>query len=72
LVVLGIAAVLIAGVLRQRAQRRHWHGQIRVKSTPDAHPIIRLQEPGKTVKFAVQVEVHPDHGVQTLQEVVAQ
>jgi hypothetical protein len=72
LVVLGIAAVLIAGILRQRAQRRHWHAQIRVKSTPDAHPIIRLQEPGKTVKFAVQVEIHPDHGVQTLQEVVAQ
>jgi hypothetical protein len=44
--------------------------RIRVTSTPDSSPIIRVREPGKTVRFAVQVEVHLDRGVQTLQEVV--
>ncbi|MDQ3905934.1 MAG: DUF4189 domain-containing protein [Actinomycetota bacterium] len=72
LVAVGIAAVLVARILRQAAQRRHWHAQIRVKSTPDSHPSVRLQEPGKAVTFAVRVEVHPDHGLQTLQEAVTQ
>jgi hypothetical protein len=70
LALLGIVAVLVTRILRQHAQRQHWNASIRVKPTPDPNPIIRLREPGKTVRFAVQVEVHPDHGVQTLQEVV--
>jgi hypothetical protein len=72
LAVLGVLAVLVGRILWQRAQRRIWDARIRVTSTPDPNPIIRLREPGKTVRFAVQVEVHPDRGVQTLQEVVTQ
>lgn len=69
LTVVCILALLVAQIMRQHAQRQRWNAAIRVKSTPDPNPITRLQEPGKTVRFAVQVEVHPDPGVQTLQEV---
>jgi hypothetical protein len=72
LAVLVILTVLVERILWQRAQRRYWNTRIRVTSTPDPNPITRLREPGKTVRFAVQVEVHPDRGVQTLQEVVTQ
>ena len=70
LALLGIVAVLVARILWQQAQRRHWNTRIRVKTVSDPNPIIHLREPGKTVRFAVQVEIHPDRGVQTLQEVV--
>jgi hypothetical protein len=72
LALLGIVTVLITRIFWQRAQRQHWNASIRVKPMPGPNPIIRLREPGKTVRFAVQVEVHSDPGVQTLQEVVTQ
>ncbi|MGH3697559.1 MAG: DUF4189 domain-containing protein [Pseudonocardiaceae bacterium] len=70
LVVLAILALLVARILRQRAQRRHWNARIRIESALDPNPTTRLREPGKTARFTVQVEVHPDQGVQNVREVV--
>ncbi len=62
-------ALLVALVLRRRAERRRWHGRIRVESAPDLNPKIHLREPDRAASFTVRVEVHPDHGVQSVREV---
>jgi hypothetical protein len=70
LVVLGVGlALLTARVLRHRAERRHWDARIRVESAPDLNPTIHLQEPHRAASFTIRVEMHPDHGVQSVREV---
>ncbi len=76
-VLLAILAVLVVGltllaarVLQRRAECRRWDGRIRVKPAPDPNPTIHLREPNRAASFAVRVEVHPDHGVHSVREVV--
>jgi hypothetical protein len=67
-----LLALLAAQILRHRAQRGHWDGRIRVESVPDPNPTIQLREPDRAASFTVQIEIHPDHGVQSVREVVHQ
>jgi len=69
LALLGVGlALLAARALRHRAERQRWDGRIRVKPAPDPNPTIHLRAPDSAASFIVRVEVHPDHGVQSVRE----
>lgn len=71
-------ALVAARILRHCAERRRWDGRIRVKPTsdpnptPDPNPTLHLWEPDRAGSLTVRVEIHPDHGVQSVREVTRQ